>query len=152
MTTLAPSIATLQRLRSLDISSTADVDGGVAALAPHLSKLHALRSLNMAGGICMDDAENARALSPLLSTMTMLHHLDIGFIELGDDGAAALAPALAMLTQLTSLAISGIGISMVGATTLLPSLRALNALRIGMNCISDDEYAALNDMLPSLIM
>ena len=132
--------------------SEADLDGLIAEL-----RRQGTRELVLLGpGIRLSDSVNqwrrelrakprvyqliepVKALAGRLAELTQLTSLNMGYNEIGDEGAAALAP----LTQLTSLDLVGNDIGAKGAVALAV-LSQLTSLDLGHNKIGAEGAAAL---------
>ena len=84
--------------------------------------------------------------------MAQLTSLDLGFNDIGAEGAAWLAPSLVLMAQLTSLNLNGNWLGAVGVAALAPSLALmarLTSLDLGDNAIGDAGAASL---APSLAL
>ena len=101
---LAPALATLSSLTSLNLFSNGLGNDAAVALAPALGRLTALRSLDLG----MNAFEGAAGVAPLLPALTALTALtSLGLAQYDNDGEAiaALAPVLKTLTGLKRLAL-----------------------------------------------
>jgi hypothetical protein len=123
---LAPILARMAQLTSIDLSCNAIGDAGAASLAPSLARMAQLTSLDLGGnGI---GAAGAASLAPSLARMAQLASLDLSRNDIGDAGAASLAPSLALMPQLASLYLGDNYIGDAGAASLAPSLARLTRL------------------------
>ena len=115
---LAPSLAAMAQLTSLNLSYKSIGDAGAASLAPSLALMAQLTSLDL--GDNRIGAAGAVSLAPSLAVTARLTSLHLGDNDIGDAGAASLAPSLALMAQLTWLDLRNNDIWSAGAA-LLPS-------------------------------
>ena len=93
------ALSSLVDLRTLHVTSCGQLTAG--SLAPSLAAMAQLTSLDLWGNAM--SAAGAAALARSLALMARLTSLDLGNNSIGAAGAASLAPSLALMTQLTSL-------------------------------------------------
>jgi Ran GTPase-activating protein (RanGAP) involved in mRNA processing and transport len=151
MTALAPQLAKLSQLTSLDLSNNYFGPDGMAALAPHLTKLSQLTSLDLTDNNL--GAAGMAALAPQLAKLSQLTSLDLAYTQLGAAGMAALAPHLAHLSQLTSLDLYGNELGDAGIAALaqhLAKLSQLTSLDLRDNKLGPEGMAALAPYLAKL--
>lgn len=91
-------------LTSLDISGNAVTPAGMGALLPALQTLKELRTLSLDGNHVGNEC--AESLAQALSSMSQLHHLSMHSLGLGDSAIEIIAPALSCVTQVTYLGLS----------------------------------------------
>jgi Leucine-rich repeat (LRR) protein len=155
LTFLCEALKQLSLLTSLDLSGLLELDeDGALALAPALASMSALSTLNLRD--CRIDAGGARALEPAFARLAVLATLDLEFNAADSDTVFALelAQALASLTALTSLGLSKCNIDACGASALaltLTRLTGMQTLDLSRNKIDAAAASALSPSLAGLI-
>jgi hypothetical protein len=109
----AAALSALVDLRTLHLTSCKLRTG---SLAPSLARMAQLTSLNLRNNEIGD--AGAASLAPSLALMAQLTSLNISMNAIGDAGAAALAPSLALMAQLKSLHLASNSIGAAGAALL----------------------------------
>jgi Ran GTPase-activating protein (RanGAP) involved in mRNA processing and transport len=125
---LAPSMAKMTALQSLDLSSNLIRTEDMMHLAPCLAKLSGLKQLLLSKNLICDDA--AKLLAHHIAHMSALESLwlDSNFIRVG--GITHLAPELAKMPALTCLDLADNLLANQGAMQLAPHLSAMTGLEI----------------------
>ena len=97
--TLATTLKTFAKLKSLDLSGSGIGDKGAMALAPALKAFSGLESLSLQCNQLGEDA--ARALTPALRSLTGLKSLDLRHNEkMAGEGTEKLKSALGAMSGL----------------------------------------------------
>ena len=91
-------------LTSLDISGNALTPAGMGALLPALESLRELRTLSLDGNHVGNEC--AESLARALNSISCLRHLSMHSLGLGDSALESIAPALARVTEVTFLGLS----------------------------------------------
>ena len=116
---LGNALESCPNLRKLDLTAYDNdhVDGGIIddegmnALAIGLKYCHSLTSLELYGNVTITE-EGSRSLSAFFQTDTcQLEYLDLGQMNIDDDGMAVLATGLASLPSLKRLSVWDVSIS-----------------------------------------
>ena len=127
---LGKSLESCSSLRKLDLEAfgydledSVFIDNeGLHALVEGLKHCHKITSLNLYGNQ-MITVEGLRSLSTLFqSDNCRLEHLDLGQMNIDDDGAAALATGLGSLPSLKKLNLSGMSTGDQGLQDLVGAL------------------------------
>ena len=124
-------------------------DEGLHALAEGLKNCHNLTSLRLSGNLMITE-EGSRCLSTLfLSDNCRLEHLDLGRMNIDNDGMAALATGLASLSSLKRLNLPGMSIGDQCIQYLVRGLIGCNLeeLDLSRNIYSYSELRALGTLV-----
>ena len=128
-TALAPALARLTAIKTLDLEGNSVGDAGAVALLNALAKPCSLK-LDSSG----ISSVGAKSISEILRSKTCLTELHLNNSEtengFGDGGATILAASLIFLTALRKLQLQGNSICDLGATTLASALKNLTLLQL----------------------
>ncbi|XP_078598235.1 NLR family CARD domain-containing protein 4-like [Branchiostoma floridae x Branchiostoma japonicum] len=148
MSSLAPFMRHLVRLRELDITGNKIGDSGLESLTTVLPIFTAMQVLGLR--LISISPTGMRTLVPTLCQLTRLIKLDISYNDIGDPGLECLSAILHHLTAMKVLDLRLTGISDRGISSLikaLPHLVQLQVLDVSGNNIGDSGIVSLVETL-----
>ena len=145
---IAEAIQVTKTLQTLDLSSNNISDDGTATISDSLKINVSLQELNLTNNNIT--AKGAKKIAEAIQVTKTLQMLDLSSNNISDDGTAAISDSLKINVSLQELNLRWNDITTKGAKKIAEAIKVtktLQKLTIYGNQISDNEEAAISDML-----